>query len=70
MLTNGILQNSEVLPNLRLDECLLRSLFKAHSKASLDFPHPETGTKPIRFVIAVRKLTYLKIIQTGPKQSR
>ena len=67
MLINGMLQNSEAWSNLTLqdieileevDEFLLRSIFKAHSKTPKEFLHLETGTKPIRFIIASRRLNY------------
>ena len=73
MLINGILHNSEAWSNLKLDdikmfedvdEYLLRSIFKAHSKTSLEFLHLETGTKPIRFIVASRRLNYLYNILT------
>ena len=75
LLLNGILHNSEVWSDLKLsdiklledvDEHLLRSLFKAQSKTSIEFLHLETGTKPIRFVIASRRINYLKNILNKP----
>ena len=75
MLINGILHNSEVWSDLILsevklledvDEYLLRSIFRAHSKTSLEFLHLETGTKPIRFIIVSRRLNYLQNILKKP----
>ena len=57
LLINGILHNSEAWSDLKLediklledvDEYLLRSIFKAHSKTSIELLHLETGTKPIK----------------------
>ena len=42
-------------------------MFKAHSKTSLEFLHLETGTKPIRFIIASRRLNYLQNILQKPR---
>ena len=76
MLINGILHNSEVWSDLKIneikmleevDEFLLRSIFKAHSKTSLEFLYLETGTKPIRFIIASRRLNYLHNIIMKPQ---
>ena len=50
-----------------MDGFLLRSIFKAHSKTCIEFLHLETGTKPIRFVIASRRLNYLHNILTKPE---
>ena len=56
MLIKGILFNMEVWSDVKdsdikllenVDEFLIRSLFKAHSKTSIEFLHTETGTVPI-----------------------
>ena len=68
MLINGMLFNSEAWSDVKdadikqledVDEFLLRSIFKAHSKTSLEFLHLETGTVPIKFIVASRRLNYL-----------
>ena len=65
---NGILYNSEAWHCLTetqikqfqiIDNILLRKLFNAHSKTSKTFLHLETGTMPIRYIIASRRLNYL-----------
>ena len=75
MLINGILHNSEAWSDIKLedikmledvDEYLLRSIFKAHSKTPLEFLHLETGTKPIRYIIASRRINYLYNILNKP----
>lgn len=67
MLINGILYKSEAWQNISEDEYkqleevdnnLLRKIFKAHSKTSTSFLHLESGTLPIRFVVASRRLLY------------
>ena len=71
MLLNGILYSSEAWhclteANIKIlqeaDEYLIRKIFNAHSKTSIKFLHLETGTLPLRFVIASRRLNYLKNI--------
>ena len=78
MFLNGILHNSEVWSDLKLedvkmleqvDNYLLRSMFNAHSKTPIEFLHLETGTKPIRFIIASRRLNYLhNILKKGDNE--
>ena len=67
MLLNGILFNSEAWhavseTELRMlevvDEHLLRSLVKGHSKTPLEFLYLETGAVPIRFILSSRRLNY------------
>ena len=71
MLINGILFNSEAGHNIHeaelkllesVDEHLLRSLVKAHSKTPLEFLYLEAGAVPIRFIISSRRLIYLQTI--------
>ena len=61
MLINGILYNSEVWHGVThaqivklesVDEALLRSILKAHSKTPKEFLYLETGTIPLRWIIA------------------
>ena len=68
MLLNGMLYSSEAWSDVKkrdekqleeVDEYLLRSIFKAHRKTPLEFLHLETGTVPIRFVMASRRMNYL-----------
>ena len=68
MLINGILYNSEAwhcvteaqIKQLQLiDNQILRKLFDAHSKTSIAFLHLETGTLPLKYIIASRRLNYL-----------
>ena len=68
MLLNGILYNSEAWHGLKeshinelqkVDNYLLRSMFKSHSKTSTAFTHLETGTIPLKFIIASRRINYL-----------
>ena len=67
MLINGILYNSEAWQNITEDEYklleevdtyFLRRLLGAHSKTTTAFLHLETGTLPIRFIVANRRLVY------------
>merc|ERR1712240_960249 len=71
MFINAILYNSEAWhrltePEIRMleevDETLLRSLVKAHSKTPLEFLYLETGAIPIKFIISSRRIMYLHTI--------
>ena len=71
MLLNGILFNSEAWHNISenevkiletVDEYLLRSLVKAHSKTPLEFLYLEAGATPVRFILACRRMIYLQTI--------
>ena len=71
MLINGILFNSEVWhdvteKDLRMletvDEHLLRSLVKGHSKIPLEFLYLEAGALPVRFIISTRRMIYLQTL--------
>ena len=75
MLINGILYNSEAWQSISEDEykqleevdnSFLRRLLNAHSKTSTAFLHLETGTLPIRFTIANRRLVYYHTIVSKP----
>ena len=68
MLINGMLSSSEAWSDVKdgdiklledVDEFLLRSLFKAHSKTPLEFLHLETGTVPLRYIIESRRINHL-----------
>ena len=76
MLINGMLYSSEVWSDVKdsdielledVDEFFLRSIFRAHSKTPLEFLHLETGTIPIRLIIASRRVNYLHHILTRPE---
>ena len=69
MLLNGILYNSEAWHSLSekdikmmeaVDEHLLRSLVKGHSKVPLEFLFLETGAILIRFLISSRRMHFLQ----------
>ena len=71
MLINGILYNSEAWHGVTsaqiakleaVDESLLRSILKAHSKTAKEFLYLETGTIPLRWIVAQRRIHYLKHI--------
>ena len=71
MLINGILFNSEAWHGVtaaqiakleKIDEDLLRGILKAHRKTPSEFLHLETGTLPISFILAQRRINYLKHI--------
>ena len=75
MLINGILYNSEAWQSISDDEFkqlelidnhILRKILGAHSKTSTSFLHLETGTIPIRFVIANRRLVFYYNIMSKP----
>ena len=64
---NGILYNSEAWSDFsekdvsdfeKIDEYLLRSIFKGQAKTPLEFLHLETGTLPIKYIIAMRRIMY------------
>ena len=71
MLINGILYKSErwhCITNAQIailesgDEALLRSILQAQSKTSREFLHLETGTIPLRWIVAQRRIQYMKHI--------
>ena len=71
MLINGILFNSEALNSVSeteqrklevTDEHLVRALVKGQAKTPLEFLYLETGSIPIRFIIASRRLLYHQTI--------
>ena len=71
MLLNGMLYNSEVWHSLgetetkileTVDEYLLRSLVKGHSKTPLEFLYLEAGAIPIRMIISSRRLLFHQTI--------
>ena len=71
MLINVILYNSEAwhgVTNAQIaklesvDKALLTSILEAHSKTPKEFLHLETGTIPLRWIIAQRRINYLKHI--------
>ena len=76
MLVNGMLFNSEAWHDVSekeikmmetVDEYLLRSLVKGHSKTQLEFLYLEAGAMPIRFIIISRRLMYLQTIIKKPE---
>ena len=77
MLVNGMLFNSEAWhaiteEELRMmesvDEHLLRSLVKGHSKTSIEFLYLESGALPNRFLISSRRLLFLQTILKRPAE--
>ena len=77
MLVNGMLFNSEAWHSISEDELrmleavnehLLRSLVKGHSKTSIEFLYLESGALPIRFIISTRRLLYLQTILKRPQE--
>ena len=76
MMINEIVTNSEVWYSVKekhletlenLDEMLLRKFFNAHSKTAKESFFLECGIIPIRFIIAKRKLMYLRCIHKRSK---
>ena len=71
MLLNKILFNNEAWHGVTkkhikslevIDQQLLRGILKAHGKTPSEFQYLETGATPIRWVIAQRRVNYLKCI--------
>ena len=71
MLINGILFNSESWHGVTekqvksleaIDESLLRTIMKAHSKTPKEFLYLESGALPLRFIIAQRRILFMKHI--------
>ena len=71
MLLNGILFNVEAwygttLKQIKsletIDEYLLRNILKAHKKTPKEFLYLETGALPIRWVVAQRRILFMKHI--------
>ena len=71
MLLNGILFNSEARHGVTkkhikslevIDQQLLKGILKAHSKTPSEFLYLETGATPIRWIVAQRRVNYLKYI--------
>ena len=61
-MTNSHIEQIELVDNQ-----LLRKLLKAHSKMSIPFLHLETGTLPLKFIIASRRINYLHNIISRDK---
>ena len=75
MLMNSLLFNSEAWHDITekeikllevVDEHLMRSLVGAHSKTPLEFLYLETGSVPVRFILACRRMIYLQTILKRP----
>jgi hypothetical protein len=71
MLINGILHNSEAWHGVTdaniatlesLDLTLLKGILNAHSKTTKEFLYLETGAVPIRWILAQRRINFLKHI--------
>ena len=71
MLVNGLLFNSEawhsvspddLTPLEKIDEALLRFLLDSHAKAPLESLYLETGSIPIRYIVASRRMNFLQTI--------
>ena len=71
MLINGILYNSEAWHGVTrkqiasleaIDEALLRKLLKSHCKTPKEFLYLETGALPLRWIVAQRRILFLKHI--------
>ena len=68
MLLNGVLYNSEAWHGVtnaqfvQLDESLLRGILNAHRKTAKEFLYLETGTIPIKYILAQRRINYVKHI--------
>ena len=71
MLINGILYNSEAWHGVtnahivkleQLDESLLRGILNAHRRTAKEFLYLETGAIPIRYILAQRRINYLRHI--------
>ena len=71
MFINATIFNSEAWHNIKntdiqrlekVDECLLRKILNCHSKTPLEMLFLETGTLPLRFVIASRRILYYQTI--------
>ena len=45
-----------------VDEALLRTILKAHSKTPMEFLYLETGALLLRWIVAQRRIMYLKSI--------
>ena len=77
MLVNGMLYNSEAWHFIsdneikmleRVDEHLLRSLVKGHSKLPLEFLYLEAGAMPIKFILKCRRILFLQTILQRPEE--
>ena len=78
MFVNGCLFNSEAWHGVKetdikllekVDESLLRGILNSHSKIPLEALYLETGSLPVRFIIASRRLMYLHhILQRGSEE--
>ena len=73
MLINGILYNSEAWHGVTLkqinslesiDEALLRGILKSHSKTPKEFLYLELGVLPLRWILAQRRIMFMKHIET------
>ena len=73
MLINGLLYNSKAWHGVTkkhvesletIDKALLRNILKAHSKTPTELLYLESGALPIRWIIAQRRIMYLKHIMS------
>ena len=71
MLINGLLYNSEAWHGVTkkhiesleaIDQALLRNILNSHSKTPTEFLYLESGAVPIRWIIAQRRILFLKHI--------
>ena len=54
--------NAHIVKQEKVDEALLREILQAHSKTPTEFLYLETGTLPLRWIIAQRRINYMKHI--------
>ena len=76
LLLNGLLFNSEVWHSItlqeiyqleKIDNILLRYLLGCPAKTAIEFLYLETGSVPIRYVIAARRLNFLHTVISRDK---
>ena len=77
MLINGLLYNSEAWHGVTkkhiesleaIDQALLRNILNSHSKTPTEFLYLESGAVPIRWIIAQRRILFLKHIMNKHDQ--
>ena len=56
------IENKDIIPLEKVDEALLRGLVNAHAKTPIEALYLETNSLPIRFILKIRRIMYLKNI--------
>ena len=56
--------NSLLKKDISMDQYLVRKIINCHSKAPIEMLYLETGTTPVEYILASRRLNYLHTVLT------